>query len=95
MVDSQTGPERDTLRNALWSTGDTRNEVKTIWYDRNFAGWEHKKAYFWNMKYNADNGCMRYIVIITNSSTVFNYVINLQIEVLLWINTNCGYRLRV
>ena len=46
------------LRNALWKTGDTRNEVRTIWYDENFAGWEYRKAYFWNINYNADNGCM-------------------------------------
>lgn len=58
VVDSQSGPGA-TLRNALWRTGDTGNEVRTIWYDRNFAGWEYKKAYFWNMKYKADTGCMR------------------------------------
>ena len=71
MVDSQTGPG-DKLRNALWKTGDTRNELKTIWYDRNFAGWEHRKAYFWNMKYNADSGCMRYAIIIAQLQLCLN-----------------------
>ena len=58
VVNSLSGPSAE-LRNALWKTKDTRNEMKTIWYDPNFVGWEYKKAYRWNLKYSADNGCMR------------------------------------
>ena len=58
VVNSHSGPGPE-LRNALWKTKNTKNEVKTIWYDSNFAGWEYKRAYRWNLKYSADNGCMR------------------------------------
>jgi hypothetical protein len=63
LVDSPKGPSTH-LRNALWRTGDTSVHehmvnVKTIYYDPNFHGWEHERGYQWEMTYNVQTDCMR------------------------------------
>ena len=95
VVNSKSGPG-GKLRNALWKTGDTGNEVRTIWYDKSFAGWEYKRAYFWNMKYQADSGCMRYAInriptLIFNN----NCLPNAQVKIPFWINQGGRYWLCV
>ena len=64
VVDSNKGPSSH-LRNALWKTGNTHESdhmvnVKTIYYDPNFYGWEYDKGYAWDLTYNGDKDCMRY-----------------------------------
>lgn len=61
VVDSNVGPGPH-MRNALWHTGNTNNQVnvKTIWKDS--TRWEYDTAYRWEMSYSTDTDCLRLLV---------------------------------
>ena len=76
LVNSVTGPG-EILRQSLWHTGNTTNQVTLLWKDPRNEGWKEKTSYRWRLMHRPRIGLMRLRIyednnMVSDSGNVFD-----------------------
>lgn len=76
MVNSKSGPG-PKLRNSLWHSGSTPDEVTLLWKDPRNVGWKQRVAYRWKLIHRPQLGLIRFYLyegaaLLADSGNIFN-----------------------